>query len=154
MTHPAATTLVPMIQANLGDIRMLSIQLFIEKLIERTRHGGGVEQYRIKNTLTDTYITSLAEFKAALSAAQLDLSYPYNSTEGMLGDRITGIEVMPLNLEVQFNPHSSSDEFFSRMYDTDSNYRYRFVFHMAYMNDSVDDAPVMKIFHVRLSRKR
>lgn len=153
MTHPAAATLIPMIQANLGDIRMLSIQLFIEKLIERSRYGDGIDRYRIKNTTTDTFITSLSDFKAAITGPDLDLSYPYGSLEEIRGDRVTGVEVTPLNLEVQFNHHSSEDAFFSTMYDVEKVNKYKFILHMSYMNDSGDDAPAMKIYHIRLVRK-
>jgi hypothetical protein len=46
---------------------MLFAQLFLSELIERNIYGDGVLQYRVKNVVTDTYVTSLSSFISGIS---------------------------------------------------------------------------------------
>lgn len=142
--------LVTTLRNNLADDRMYGIQLFIERLLKRTKFGEGIEQYRITNTATNTKITSITEFANAIAEASLSASFPYNG-EGMAADRVVGFEVLLTNLEVQFQPQASEDAFFSKMYDFKNGQKYRFMFHLGYMNDG-DDAMPLKVYYIRLYR--
>lgn len=143
--------LVSAIQANLTDNRMYGVQLFIEKLLKRTTYSPDIVQYRITNLTTNTKITTLAEFSAAITQAGVKASFPYNG-EGMQPDRVVGFEVNLTNIEVEFHPLSKDDAFFSQMYDFSKKTKFQFTFHMGYMSDG-DEVLPLKIYFPRLFRK-
>ena len=99
------TEMKAVIAANLDDNRILAIQLFLTDLIEREKFGGGVERYRIKNTLTDQYVTSLTEFKNQVDPDSIKMSM-YQHTDRMAGDRTNPTVVVLPNFVVELTPHS------------------------------------------------
>lgn len=143
--------LVTILRANLTDDRMYGVQLFIERLLKRTRHGDGIAQYRIVDTTNASDITSLADFSNAIAEANVVPAFPWNG-EGMSSDRVVGFDVLLKNLEVNFHPLSAEDEVFSRQYDFGQMQKYQFMLHVAYMNDG-DEVLPLKVYWIRLVRK-
>ena len=136
--------------ANLGDLRMHSICLYITDLIQRAKPEVTVPTYRITNVTSGITIQSIDQFKAAIVAATLKQSYPYQG-EKLSNDRVVGYNLVPTNLQVRFNIHSEEDLLFAQHqnYFSDFGSVYNFSFLMAYMNDGDSVIPV-KISSVRL----
>ena len=63
------------ITQNLNDDRIFSIQAFITRLLERKVYGDGIEQYRVKDKVTNTMVTSLSDFIDKLDANSLRPDY-------------------------------------------------------------------------------
>ena len=135
-----------LLDLNLRDERMAASALFISQLVARKRFGSGIEQYRIKNIVTDTWITSLEEFITQIDPAQLYLSYPYQG-EKLQGDRVTGFMVTLDNLKVVWDSNARSDFPFTGIYDFKS--QNTFQFYLAYMNDGDLEVP-LKISFLKL----
>lgn len=131
---------------NLRDERMTSTALFIQELLQRREHGGGIEQYRIYNTTTGLPVTSLEQFIAEIDPAHIQMSYPYEG-ERLQTDRVTGFWVRLGNFEVRWDHMAQSDRRFSSMYDL-THQRY-FQLCMVYMNDG-DEVLPLKISYVKL----
>lgn len=138
------------IKNNLADERMQGICLFIDSFIKRNKPEIGIPVYRIKNKTTGNFITSIAEFIAAVSGDALKQEYPFQG-ERASGDRVTGYNVTLTNLELTFNIHSKEDEFFTNHYNYFADYDrpYQFSLYMAYVNDA-DTALPVKISSIRL----
>lgn len=135
-----------LLELNLRDERMTASALFIQTLIERKNHGGGIERYRIKNTVTGQWVTSVEEFITQLDANEIKLSYPFEG-EKLQGDRVTGFLVDLTNFEVQWNHHSISDRPHLTFFDIGSQ-KY-FQFYLIYMNDG-DEVIPLKISYTKL----
>lgn len=139
------TELKTIITQNFDDIRITSIVLFIDRLLERGFHGGGINQYRIKNLTTDTYITNLTEFLTAIDPNQIDMDYFYFSDK-MTGDRTHPIAVILKNFEVEISNLASEDDTYIRMFGSKSK---RIMFLMNYLSDG-DTVLPLKIIEIRL----
>lgn len=135
-----------LIQLNLRDERATASALFIRGLLARKKHGSGIEQYRIRNTSTGQWITTLDEFINQLEADKLFLSYPYEG-EKLQGDRVTGFLVTVDHYEVVWNKVARSDDPFSGIFDLGS--QKFFQFYLIYMNDGDVDLP-LKISYTKL----
>ena len=133
------------IAANLDDNRILAIQLFLTDLIEREKFGGGVERYRIKNTLTDQYVTSLTEFKNQVDPGSIKMSM-YQHTDRMAGDRTNPTVVVLQNFVVELTPHSKEDSYYTGSYGSGEK---KIMFLVNYISDG-DEVLPLKIFSVRL----
>lgn len=130
---------------NFADIRCTSILLFLRDLVARKVHGGGIEQYRLINTDTDTRITSVDEFIAAIDADKLKMSY-YRFAEKMGGDRVHPFAVIIDNIAVELTPHSDEDAMYVSTYGREAT---RVMFLVNYLSDADPDLP-LKIFEIRL----
>jgi len=137
----AKTTLVD----NLNDIRISAIMLFLERLIERKVHGGGINQYRIKNKLTDTYITSLADFILAIDEAELTYDFNYSGDKAE-ADRLRSLIIIPNNFIIELDSHTDEDDLYFSRYGKSVN---RIMFLLNYMNDG-DTVLPLKVFDIRL----
>lgn len=135
-----------LLQLNLQDERATATALFIQNLIQRKSHGSGIAQYRIINTLTDQWITSLDEFISTIDAESLFLSYPYEG-ERLSGDKVTGFLVTIDHYEVLWDTNSKSDKDFGSAFDLNS--QKLFQFYLVYMNDGDLDVP-LKVSYVKL----
>jgi hypothetical protein len=131
--------------ANLADVRISAISLFINTLISRKQFGGGIEQYRIKNTDTGDYITNLDDFALAVSDTKLTIGYYFHSDK-LGGDRTHPMALTLDNLEVELNQLSGEDALYTVRYGLNAK---RFMFLMNYLSDGDVDLPI-KIFEVRL----
>ena len=130
---------------NLDDRRILAIQLFLTDLIERETYGDGIERYRIKNTTTDTYITSLADFIAAIDASQMSMAL-WRHNDAMGGDRTHPTAVTLGNFVVEFSPYSQEDAYYTAQFGSENKH---ILFLVNYLSDG-DDLLPLKIFTVRL----
>lgn len=137
----AKTTLVD----NLNDIRISAITLFLERLIERKVHGGGINQYRIKNKLTDTYITSLADFILAIDETELTYDFNYSGDKAE-ADRLRSLIIIPNNFIIELDSHTDEDDLYFSRYGKSVN---RIMFLLNYMNDGDTGLP-LKVFDIRL----
>lgn len=137
----AKTTLID----NLNDIRISAITLFLERLIERKIHGGGINQYRIKNKLTDTYITSLADFISAIDEAELTYDFNYSGDKAE-ADRLRSLIIIPNNFIIELDSHTDEDDLYFSHYGKSVN---RIMFLLNYMNDG-DTVLPLKVFDIRL----
>lgn len=140
LTNAALATLLT---TNLNDDRLLSIQMYLTKLISRQVYGNGIPQYRIVNETTSTDITSLANFIAAISSTYVKPDYYYSASTGTLGDVIHPSIVILTNFTVTISEFSDEDDFYS----THSGCgRKRIAFILSYMNDS----EALKISEIKL----
>jgi len=137
----AKTTLVD----NLNDIRISAITLFINRLIERKVHGGGINQYRIKNKTTDTYITSVSDFILALDENELTYDFNYSGDKAE-ADRLRSLIIIPNNFIIELDGHTDEDDLYFSRYGKTVN---RIMFLLNYMNDGDSVLPI-KVFDVRL----
>lgn len=135
-----------LLQLNLRDERITSAALFISNIVQRKTYGSGVEQYRIKNTLTGQWVTSLDEFINSISQDDVFLSYPYEG-ERLAGDKVTGFLATIDHFEVIWNPESKSDKDFASFFDLKTQKLFQFL--MVYMNDGDTTLPV-KATYVKL----
>ena len=140
--------LVSAIQANLTDDRMYGVQLFIEKLLKRTIYGDGIEQYRVKDKVTNTMVTNLADFIAKLDANSLRPDYYYYSDK-MEGDRVHPTAVNLSNFEVTLDEHAPEDSIYFSMFGKGSK---NILILMNYLSDA-DPVLPMKIFEIRLLKQ-
>ena len=134
------------IVANLGDDRIFSIQAFLTRLIERKVHGDGIAQYRIKDTKTDTFVSSLDDFIAKLDANSLHPDYFYYSDK-MEGDRTHPMAVNLANFEVQLNEHSDEDNIYTQMFGKSPVKNILLLIN--YLSDA-DSVLPLKIFEIKL----
>lgn len=130
---------------NFADIRTTSILLFVRDLLERKTHGGGIQQYRLKNKATDAYITTVDEFIAAIDADSLKMTY-YRFSEKMGGDRIHPFAVIVDNIEVELTEHSEEDSNYTVTFGMKAN---RVMFLLNYLSDADPELP-LKVFEIRL----
>ena len=135
---------------NLQDNRLFAIQAYLEALIERRTYGGGINQYRIKDNMTSSYITSLSDFISKLDANSLFCSYDYNCR--MLDvDKTSPFILSPGNYIVELNPNSREDSLYTSKFGEGlgQTYRYNIFFYINYLGDADPTLP-LKIIHVRL----
>ena len=137
-----------LIQLNLRDERMTSSALFVGRIIERRKHGAGVDQYRIKNLVTGEFITSLDEFIDQIDESKLHLTFPYEG-ERLQTDRVTGFLVTLDQYEVQWSRVAEADKTFSSIFDINSQKHFQFC--LVYMNDGDEELP-LKISYPKLVR--
>jgi len=135
--------LVSLIQANLNDDRMLSIQMFFTRLIDRKVFGSGIKQYRIKNTVTNNYITNLNEFIAAINPLYVKPDYYYYASQTAIGDTIHPAIVILSNMVVELDGCSDDDD----IYTTNVGYGNKTIgLLLSYMNESES----LKITNIKL----
>lgn len=136
------------IENNFADDRIFAIQSFIYRLIERKTYGDGINQYRIKNTNTNTYITSLADFLTNIDTTKLVAEYHY-FCDRMGGDRAHPFYAVMENYEVELNRFSKEDSIYFNMFG-ENNKNIMFLFN--YLADADPTLPI-KIFEVKLVSK-
>lgn len=125
--------LVTLLNTNLNDDRMLSIQMYFTRLIDRKVFGSGINQYRIKNTVTGLYITSLADFIAAIDPLYIKPDYYYYATQTTIGDTIHPAIVILTNMVVELIAYSDEDD----IYTTNVGYGDKTIgLILSYMNES------------------
>lgn len=139
------TQLKSVLDANFADMRSTAILLFVRDLLERKQHGGGIAQYRVTNNLTNTKITTVDEFIAAIDTASLKMNY-YRSAEKMGGDRIHPFTAVVDNLDVEINDFSDEDSVYSTSYGKGNK---KVMFLINYLSDA-DGALPLKIFEIKL----
>lgn len=132
------------ISNNLTDNRMFSIQLFINNLIARTKFGNGINQYRIKNTTTNTYITNLSEFITNIDETKLRYNY-YFSNEVTESDKVHPFIVSINNYIVELDKDIEEDMVYTNMFGNNS----RIAFLMSYVSDGDSVLPI-KLINVKL----
>ena len=134
-----------MIAQNLADPRIFAIQAFLARLIERKKFGDGIAQYRIKDKITNTDITSLEDFIAKLDADSLVPDYFYYSDK-MQGDRTHPTAVNISNFIISLDEHSDEDALYFSMFGRDEK---NILFLMNYLSDG-DSVLPLKIYELRL----
>jgi len=132
------------IAANLIDVRITSITLFINRLISRNLYSAGIDQFRLKNTVTDTYIKNMQEFIAAIVPTHLTADFNYNA------DRMTGNSIHPMvvtfdNIDVNLNRNSIEDELYFNAY----GYSSKIQMSLNYLNDADPNLP-LKVYTIKL----
>lgn len=133
------------ISQNLTDPRIFSIQCFLARLIERKTHGDGILQYRIKDKVSNTYVSSLADFIAKLDTNSLVPDYFYYS-EKMSGDRTHPTAVNLSNFVVTLDEHSQEDAIYFGMFGREDK---NILLLLNYLSDG-DSVLPLKIFEIRL----
>lgn len=131
---------------NFNDIRISSIHFFIDFLIKRNNHGGNISQYRIKNILTDNYVTSLADFVSAINDRYIIADY-YHGSEKMGGDRTHPFLVILTNFKVELNTNCEEDSKYITSFGKQAN---SIMFLINYIADG-DSVLPLKIFEVKLA---
>lgn len=117
---------------NLADLRLQAINLFINKLIKRETDEVSIPIYRLKNTNTNTDITSLAEFYSAIDENNLVMNYNFNQKIDP-DSYIHGFIVVLKNIKVSFDRSSQNDIGWIEHYGAQVN---NLCFSLRYMNDA------------------
>jgi len=99
--------IVTIIQNNLNHDSMYPIQLYLTKLIERENYGNGIERYRIYNSLTNSYITSLNDFISKITASEIE---PYIDFSLKNENYTQSVNIKLKNFIVDLNKYSLDDE--------------------------------------------
>lgn len=144
MLNQAAVNAI--LAANFSDDRIYAIQSFITDLIERKKYGGGVNQYRIKNTNDGTYITDLAGFVSNIDPTKLEAKYNYLNDK-LSGDRTHPFTVTIGNYIVELSDLTTEDEIYTEMFGNDKKV---IKFFLNYLADGDTVLPI-KIFQVKLT---
>lgn len=133
---------------NLTDQRIFSIQAFITRLIDRKTFGGGVEQYRIYDKTTATYVTSLADFITKLDVNSIIPDYFYNADK-MTGDRIHPIAINLTNFVIRLNINSDEDNYYHSVYGAGALDNKSILLLANYISDGDLVLPI-KLYEIRL----
>lgn len=133
------------IAQNLTDVRIFAIQSFLTRLIERKKHGSGILQYRIKDKVTNQFVTSLDDFIAKLDINSLVPDYFYYS-EKMGGDRTHPIAINLSNFTVVLDSHSPEDAIYFDMFGREDK---NILLLLNYLSDG-DTVLPLKIYEIRL----
>jgi hypothetical protein len=142
------TQLKSILLDNFNDIRIAAISFYMNRLISRVTFGGGIEQYRIYNTVTDSYITDLPSFLNAIDEAHIHANYAY-STEEHSVEKTHPIQVTLTNLIVKLDNHATDDSYYHSLvgYNTAGN---KLTFTINYLSDG-DDVLPLKIINIKLT---
>ena len=143
MLTPAG--LKAIVDANFADDRIFAIQSFIAKLIERKVYGGGINQYRIKNTNDDTYITNLTTFLANIDVTKLTGEYNYFNDK-MGGDKNHPFTVTIHNYLVELNEFTDEDDIYRTLFGSNPK---TIMFLINYLADADTILP-LKIYEVKI----
>lgn len=130
---------------NLRSPRQYGLQLFLTELLERGNYGGGIERYRVKNTVTGAYVTTLEELIAALDAEQLRPRPMFNAPK-LTGDRVHPAVVVVENLSVELLSYCEDDADFLQLSGSGTKKLYLYV---NYVSDD-DTVLPLKIYTVKL----
>ena len=133
------------ITSNLNDDRIFAIQAFLTRLIARTQFGDGINQHRLKDTVTGNYVTSLADFITKLDATNIKPDFYYYAGD-MAGDRNHPIAVTLSNFEIELNEHSNEDNIYLAHYGKEARH---IMLLINYLADGDTILP-LKIYDVRL----
>ena len=139
------TEMKAVLTANMSDVRILAIQLYLTDLIEREKHGDGMERYRIVNTNTGSRVTSLDDLVSQIDPTKLHMAH-YAHTDRMAGDRTNPTVVILNNFSVELSEHAKEDTQYTSMYGSGNK---RIMFLVNYISDG-DEVLPLKIFSVRL----
>lgn len=130
---------------NLNDVRISAIAFFLEKLISRNIHGGGIEQYRVKDIKTDTFVTNLADLISRIDETYLKGDYNFNQPRQDTS-RGHSISVISNQFVVEINSNSNEDRVFSGRYGSGTKI---IQFGLNYFND-LDTTLPLKIYDVAI----
>ncbi|NTW90601.1 MAG: hypothetical protein HGA35_01490 [Erysipelotrichaceae bacterium] len=133
------------ISDNLADIRIFSIQAFLTRLIKREKFGDGILQYRIKDKVTNSFVTDLNDFIAKLDTNSLVPDYFYYSDK-MQGDRTHPFAVNISNFTVSLDANSDEDSVYFGMFGRDDK---NILLLLNYLSDG-DLVLPLKIYEIRL----
>lgn len=137
-----------LVVGNLSDPRISGIQFFINNLIERQKHGGGINQYRITQLTSDTnlvYITSLEKFILAIDAAKLIADCNYHADKAT-GNNTKSIVVYLTNLVVELDSKTDEDLLYISQFGAGNK---KIALYLNYLNDA-DTVLPLKIYDIRL----
>lgn len=138
------TSLKSIIVNNLNDIRITSIALFLQELIERKDPIEEQYRYRVYDNVAKRYITSVDDFKNSIDPDSLKLAYFYNSDK-MTGDRVHPLIANVGNFSIKLEKFIPEDNKYFEFFGPVT----RISFLINYLSDGDADLP-LKIFEVRL----
>lgn len=125
--------LVTLLATNLNDDRMLSIQAYLTRIIDRKVYGSGIPQYRVLNTVTGAYITSLDMFINAIHPDHISVDYYRRTTQTTVGDVIHPALVLLEQFVVEILEYSDEDDIYSSVVGVGTR---GIAFILSYMNES------------------
>lgn len=130
---------------NLNDLRINGAALFINNLISRENYGGGIEQYRIYNTNTNSYVESLVDFINGIDENTLVQNWNINTGLKEL-DKTQPTVITLSNFEVSLEKTTDEDYSFTEMYGVSTK---KIVIVLNYLSDGDTILP-LKIVRVKL----
>ena len=103
--------IVTLLQNNLNHDALYPIQLFLTNLIERQNYGNGINQYRIYDNVTNSYIVNLNDFISKLVATEIEpyIDFNFNLRNE---DRSQTVNIKLKNFIVELNNYSYDDNDF------------------------------------------
>lgn len=143
------TQLVTLLSDNLTSSKVLSAQAFLDSLIERQKYDVSIPQYRIKDSVTNTRVTSVSDFISKLSTTDLKYSYDYNAKFEL--DKMGPLLLFPTNFTVELIKNCEEDSLYFGKFGSglNSDGNMQLIFVMNYLADT-DDVLPLKIITIRL----
>ncbi len=135
--------------SNLADDKIVGVQYYLTELLERRKHGDGIPQYRIKNTLTDTYVQTLVDIGSSIDAASMSVFCHPMESKLSTNQMVMPVIVYVNNLTVELIRISDSDVYFGSASGTGIK---KLAFTVGYTGDGDADLP-LKIINVKLVDK-
>jgi hypothetical protein len=136
---------------NLNDDRIFFAQAFLEALIAREKYDSNINQYRIKDSLTNSYVTSLSDFITKLNANSLKYGYDYKC-KSLDVDKTNPFILIPSNFTVELSIHSEEDSLYFGLYGKgqNNNGQMKINFYVNYLADTDPTLP-LKVTNIRLN---
>ena len=141
--------IVTIIQNNLNHDALYPIQLFLTKLIERQNYGNGINQYRIYDNVTNSYIVDLNDFISKLVATEIE---PYIDFNFDLRNENYGqaVNIKLKNFVVELNNYSYDDNDFLMTFGNRENLSKKIIFVMGNMDSTFTSSLPLVIRSIKL----
>lgn len=123
---------------NLAHMKAQAINLFIKKLLKRDTLNSSIDIHRVKNTVTNTNITTMDEFYAAIDENHLVQNYNFNQSIDP-DCFIHGFVVILKNIVVTLDKNSPDDIGWISKYGPDVT---NLCFSLRYLNDGDEVIPL------------
>lgn len=141
--------LVDLIVANLDSNFCFPAIAFLDSLIERQKYDANIPRYRIKDSVTNTRVTSVADFEDKLTIADIKYSYDYNAK--FEPDKMGPLLLYPTNFTVELIEGCEEDSLYFSKFGSGSNLdgKMQLIFVLNYLNDADNSLP-LKLIAIRL----
>lgn len=141
--------IVTIIQNNLNHDALYPIQLFLTKLIERQNYGNGINQYRIYDNVTNSYIVDLNDFISKLVTTEIEpyIDFNFNLRNEDYGQTVN---IKLKNFVVELNNYSYDDNDFLMTFGSRENLSKKIIFVMRNIDPTFTSSLPLVILSIKL----
>ncbi len=141
----SATDVKTLLVNNINDPRIFAAYDFLDKLHYRQTPLDGISPYRIYDTNSNSYITSMSALLSAINTADIEYGFTFNHKFDP--SVAVPIYVLIKSLEVRLHPYCAEDIIFISRFGEEQKKYIRF--ELRYLNDT-DSALPLKIVNFSL----